>query len=278
MGEGRTLVDLQYSSIFEQESTFTDAARFDGEVARLAAQVLLGTAEGVAVAIEPSLVFASSGFLDATIDAFHELTGLPGGGRENSRRGQYAMQLKRDGTTAWSLDEDEILFGDLPVTGMATVLEEGPGRPGVAARVTLELPTGDVSSGSGSGGWDTAAGVVFEKSSGRWTVTGNLDGVYVDTPRAFQDAGIDVGFLLFAGAGAEYRWSDRTSLLVQLQYRSPLTEDLAFEEIDREILDVGVGVAHDLSRESSLTVSFHEDAIAASGSDFTLYFGLSLGL
>ena len=99
----------------------------------------------------------------------------------------------------------------------------------------------------------------------------------MDTPRAFLDAGLDVDFLLFAGAGAEYRWSDRTSLLLQLQYRSPLTEDLPLEEIDREILDLGVGVAHDLTRESALTISFHEDVVAAAGPDFTFYFGLSFG-
>jgi len=276
-GEVRSLVDLQYSSIYERNSTFTEAARFDGELARLAANLLLGVGDGVAFAIEPSLVFASSGFLDAMVDAFHELTGLPGGGRERFPRDQYSMDLSRRGATAWSLEEDQVLFGDLPITGMATVVEEGPGRAGVAARVTVELPTGDVSGGSGSGGWDTAAGVVAEKSSGRWTFTGHLDGVYVDAPRAFLEAGVDVGFLMFAGAGAEYRWSDTTSLLLQLQYRSSLPEDVAFEEIASEILDVGVGVAHDLTRESSRVVSFHEDAIAAAGPDFTLYFGLSFG-
>ena len=276
-GDGRALVDLQYSSIFERRTSAEGAARFDGEIARLAAQVLLGAGEGFAFAVEPTLLFASSGFLDHTIDAFHQMTGLPGGGRESFPRDQYSMELERGGVTAWSLEEDEVLLGDLPVTGMVTVLEEGPGQPEVAARVMVEIPTGDDSSGSGSGGWDTAAGVVFEKSVGRWTWTGHLDGVRVDTPRAFLDAGVDVEFLLFAGAGAEYRWSDRTSLLLQLQYRSSLTQDLPLEEIDREILDLGVGLAHDLTRESALTLSFHEDVVAAAGPDFTLYLGLSFG-
>ena len=56
-----------------------------------------------------------------------------------------------------------------------------------------------------------------------------------------------------------------------------MTDDLPLEEVDGEILDVGVGVAHDLTRESALTISFHEDAVAASGPDFTLYFGLTFG-
>ena len=276
-GDGRALIDLQYSSIFEQNASAAGAANFDGEVGRLAANILLGFGEGVALGLEPSLLFASSGFLDATVDAFHQLTGLPGGGRENAPRDQYGMSLERGGVTAWSLEEDELLLGDLPLTAMMTVIDEEPGQPGIAARFTVELPTGSESRGSGSGGWDTAAGVVLEKSSGRWTFTGHLDGVRVDTPRGFLDAGLDVDYLLFAGTGVEYRWSDETSLLLQLQYRSPLTTDLPLEEIDREIMDVGVGVAHDLSRESALTISFHEDAVAASGPDFTLYFGLTFG-
>ena len=277
-GEGRALVDLQYSSIFEREVRPQRAASFDGEVARLAADLTFGVGPGVSLGIEPALYFASSGFLDATVDAFHQLTGLPGGGRESFPRDQYSMELERAGVTAWSLEEDAVLLGDLPLTLTARVQEEGGGRPAIAARLTVEAPTGDVSRGSGSGGWDTAAGVLVERSLGRWTLTGSLDGVQVDRPRAFRDAGIDVDFLLLAAAGAEYRWSDRTSLLLQLQYRSPFTDDLPFEEIDREILDIGVGLATDLGPGQQLTLSFHEDAVAASGPDFVLYAGLAFGL
>ena len=111
------------------------------------------------------MIFASSGFLDAAVDAFHALTGLPGGGRESAPRDQYAMSLERGGSTAWSLEEDELLLGDLPLTAMMTVLDEGADQPGIAARFTLELPTGSESRGSGSGGWDTAAGVVLEAAA-----------------------------------------------------------------------------------------------------------------
>ena len=277
LGERRGTVDLQYVSIFEREVGAPGAATFDGEVARAAADLVVGLGNGLALGLEPALYFASSGFLDATVDAFHELTGLPGGGRESFPRDQYSMELERGGVTAWSMEEDRVMFGDLPVTLTALVQDEEPGRPGIAARFTVELPTGDSSGGTGSGGWDSAAGVLLEKSLGRWTLTGSLDGVHVDSPRAHVDAGIDVGFLLFAAAGVEYRWSDRTSLLGQVQYRSPFTDDLPFEEIDREILDLGFGVATDLGPGSVLTLSFHEDAVAASGPDLTLYAGLTFG-
>ncbi len=96
-----------------------------------------------------------------------------------------------------------------------------------------------------------------------------------DQPSAFTRAGIDVRKLLFGSLGVEYRWNDRTSLLFQSVFQSPLTRSLTFEEIDREIVDLGFGLAHDLGEGTLLTVSFHEDAVAASGPDLTLYFGLA---
>ena len=64
-GERRALVDLQYSSIFEQNATLEGAARFDGEVGRLAANLLLGLGEGAAIPAlqkKPSIITKNSRF------------------------------------------------------------------------------------------------------------------------------------------------------------------------------------------------------------------------
>lgn len=276
-GAGRLDVDFGYSSIFEVESEPLRAASFDGEIARVGTRLAYGVADGFELVVEPAFIYGTSGFLDRIVDEFHAFMGFPGGGREDAPRDQYSMELRNDGITAYSMEEDTILFADLPVTLVARVREEDDAGPGIAARITIEIPTGDEDRGSGSGGWDTSAGVLFEGSIGRWTWTASADGVLVDQPDSFADAGITIRTLLLASGGLEYRLTNRTSLLLRLLLQTPLTGDLPFEEIDREILDIGVGLAHDLGRGSLLRLGFHEDAIAATGTDLTVYAGLSFG-
>ena len=187
------------------------------------------------------------------------------------------MRVRNQDRTAWQLQEDEVLLGDLPITLLVQVRDEDDDGPAIAARVTLEIPTGDESRGGGSGGRDTAAGVLFERSLGRWTLTASFDGVHVDQPRSFVEAGIDIRTMLFAAGGVEYRWTDRFSLLGQALFRTPITRSLPFEEIDREIVDLGFGAAFDVARDVTVTASFHEDAVAASGPDLTFYLGLAVG-
>ena len=97
----------------------------------------------------------------------------------------------------------------------------------------------------------------------------------VDQPDRFVEAGIDVRSVFFASGGIEYRWNRHVSLLGQAVLQMPLTRSLSFEEIDREILDLGFGLAFDVSDNGVLTLTFHEDAVAASGPDVMVYAGLA---
>lgn len=274
-GEARATAEIFYASIFERAVRPPEASAFDGEIARGSLTLQYAPADGVEVVLEPTVLFASSGFLDGFVDGFHSITGFAGGGREEFPRGQYSMYLQRDGEIAWEMAEDEVRFGDLPITVVSRIREEDRNGPAVAARFTIELPTGDEARGTGSGGIDAAAGVILEQSLGRFTFYGGVDGVHVDQPEAFQRAGIDVRSLFSVSGGTEYRWSDRLSLLAQAVLQMPLTRSLPFEEIDREILDLGFGFAYELSDASTLMFSFHEDAVAASGPDLTVYTGIT---
>ena len=266
--------DLTYSSIFESRGRGGSEARFDGEIARLSARLAFGIGNGAEITLEPQLLYGTSGALDEIVDDFHELTGFASGGRGLYGNDQYMMRLVRNGVTAYELQEDQILLGDLPVSWVQQIRPEDQNGPAVSTRLTVELPTGDEDRGSGSGGIDVAAGVLIEQSVGRWTFTGGVDGVKASQPSRFKDAGVGVRTLLLASGGVEYRWSRKMSLLAQAVLQMPLTRDLPFEEIDREILDLGFGIARDLGEGTRLVLSFHEDAVAASGPDLSLYAGL----
>ena len=273
-GERSVRPDITYASIFESRGRGGSAARFDGEIARASARLAFGIGDGAEITVEPQLLFGTSGALDEIVNDFHELTGFAGGGRGLYENDQYQMSLVKNGVTAYELQEDQILLGDLPVSWVQEIRREDQNGPAVSTRLTVELPTGDEDRGSGSGGIDVGAGVLLERSVGRWTFTGGVDGMQASQPSRFRDADVGVRTLLLASGGVEYRWSRKMSLLAQAVLQMPLTRDLPFEEIDREILDLGFGVSRDLGDATRLVLSFHEDAVAASGPDLSLYAGL----
>ncbi len=271
------LVSVAYASLFAVDAASGNRVAFDGELARASARLRFGLDEESDLEIEFAALYATSGFLDDFVQDFHRTLSLPDGGRPEAEDDQFAMFLRKEGQRIFEVEEDRLSMADLPIVWTRRVLHEDADAPALAVRVAVELPTGSLERGSGNEEVDLAAGMLGEKSFGRWTVTGSLDWVLTQRPDSFVDAGVDVHDLLVLQNGWEYRWGERTSLLAQLSWTSAMTDDLQFKEIDREILDLGVGWARDLGPGVRWLFSFHEDLIAATGPDFTIFTGFAWG-
>jgi hypothetical protein len=276
-GQNEALVTLAYSSIFEVNGKAGDRVAFDGELARGSVRIRHGLDAESDLEVEIAAIYATSGFLDAFVQDFHQSTRFADGGRSEVENDQFAMFLREDGERIFEVEEDRVSLADLPIVWTRRIVHEGEGVPAVALRACLELPTGSFERGAGNEKVDYAAGALAEKSFERWTVTGSVDWIFTQRPSSFVGTGVDVSDLLVLQNGWEYRWTEHTSLLAQLSWTSPMTDDFDFEEINREILDVGVGFSHDLGKGVRWLASFHEDAVAATGPDFTLFTGLDLG-
>lgn len=270
-GEARLEVSSTYSTIFEIKDDFpAEALAFDGELWRNALNLRYGVAPGTDFEVEIPLLYTTSGFLDSFIDDWHQLFFLPDGNRSDGVDDQFDMSIIKDGRKLYELEEDRLGLGDVPLIFTHQFLEEKQAGYALAWRFGVELPTGSVDRGFGNGKLDFGSGVLAEKSFGRWTATGGLDYVVVGTPTRFRALDDELSNLLDVQLGLECRWSDHLSLLGGLVWVSPVTRDLDGEEIDREILDLGLGFARDLPRDSQLSVSFHEDLVAATGPDFAV--------
>jgi len=272
-------VQTSYTSIYEANTIGVDRVVFDGELSRSSVLFRRGLAERVDLELELGLLYTTSGFLDSTLERFHGVFFLPDGGRSEGPRDRYAMHIDRAGDRLYGLEEDRLGFTDSPLVVTAAILDEEPTswRPGVAMRAGLELPTGSEERGFGSGGVDWGAGVLVEKSRGRWTWTAAVDLIAPDPTDSLVDAGVEIRDFVQLQSGAEFRWSNTCSVLAQLFLTTPFTRDIELEEINREILDLGLGLAFDVSERSRLVVSFHEDLVAATGPDFTLRIGWTWG-
>jgi len=275
--EGTTgaALDFAYSSIHEVPQG-PESVHFDGETARSSVRLRRGIGNGWDVESEASVLFGTSGFLDAFIEGFHEFFGFPDAGRPLLERNQYRMHLRYQGQHVFNLVEDEPGFGDIPIIFTKQVRAESDQGPGVALRFGLEFPTGSVERGFGNGEFDFGLGTLFESSAGRWTVTGALDFMAPGRPVAFEHAGLSLDSVYSVQAGLEFRWSDRLSLLTQLAYTSPYTQDYPMEEFSSEMIDFALGCAW--QRNSTLLhFALLEELEAAQGPDFGVQMGASWG-
>tara|TARA_R110002072_G_scaffold68371_8_gene166563 strand:- start:2133 stop:3218 length:1086 start_codon:yes stop_codon:yes gene_type:complete len=279
--EGSTgfAADLSWSSIFEQAGGPPPLGvfRMDGEFGRASVRARHGLGPDTDIEIEIAALYASSGFLDQFVNDFHELFGFPDSGRSLAPVDDFRMSFTSGGGQRYRFAEDTLGFGDLPVFLTHRVRREDEDGPGVAVRVGVEFPTGDEADGFSNGGIDFGAGVLIERARGPWVFTGSFDVILPASPDGLKTVGIEYGEQYRLQVGCERNWTDRLSLLANLHLRSPITDDFAFEEIDREILDLGLGFAWDVSDDAILQASFHEDLVSATGADFGVFVGLLVG-
>ena len=265
--------ELAYSSIFELAAEPGQAVRFDAEVLRASARARYGLAARWDLEVELAGVYGSGGFLDHFIDEFHDLIGAPDQGRDDAPEDAFEAQMRFGGQEVYRWRPNRGQLGDTAL--VLTFGEESlaAGEWGNAWRVGLDLPTGDEDDGSGSGGVDWIAGWNGEYSSGAFSYfLGGSYGVARESA-LFRAAGLDLPARAAAFSALEWRWNSRLSCVVQLDLQSPLVTDIDLEEIDRPILDLGLGWVRDLGPASRLWGSFHEDLFVDSGPDFTLMLG-----
>jgi len=269
---GKVDVELAsaYSSIFVNGNDSHSQVTLDGEIWRNTLRFRTGLTPTIDIEAELAYVTAMSGFLDGFIQSWHAFLGLPNGGREKRGENEYEMHADKDGQRVYSIDENTVSFGDLPIVLTGRIVDESEGTPAIVWRAGVELPTGSESSGYGNGGLDWGGGVALERSLGRVTLTGGAYYVFVANPDSFSDADVSALDQIYAHLGAELRWSDTGSLVTGLRFSRPATTDIAIPEIDGNVLDLDVGWAEDIG-ESVLTFGLTEDLIAESGPDFTVF-------
>ena len=274
-GEFGLGVDLSYSSIFEAVDLHGQRVVFDGESARAVTRMRFGLGAGWDVESEVGALYADGGFLDEFVSAFHDFFGFPNQGRETVDDDDFDMSVRSQGRELYALQAHELHVEDLPL--IFTYADEAPRAEAWsrAWRVGVELPTGSERGGAGNGEIDALLGICAERSIGRATHTLGLAWIDTHTPSAFRGSGIGLSKLVECEYACELRWSDVSSLVVQLDGLSALSDDIPYEEINSAIVDFGIGIVRDLGPQSRAYVSFHDDLLSKSGPDFSVACGWS---
>jgi hypothetical protein len=176
-----TLSDLEVIAAGSKGGT---AYLVDGETLRLMLSGSVGLGARLEAGFELPLLFHTGGFLDGTIESYHDHLGFGDGGRSAFEQDRYIVgYADPDGTFYLEGAPGGLRPGDLGLTLRGSIFESPSGGSAVAATLGLEVPTGDVDRLEGNGAFDAAFGIEaswrFSRSSlhagGRYTVPGGWD-------------------------------------------------------------------------------------------------------
>lgn len=266
---------LSYSSIFENVQSAPYDVRFDAELARAQVRARCGLAAGVELEAETGLLHGGGGSFDSFISAWHDFFGFPNSGREAASDDEFDVHVIKGTDEAYSLAPNELGLQDLALTLSFGGEQAEPGRWSSLVRATIELPTGSESAGFGNGEFDFGLGWCGERGAGRATWFLAASWVHAERADSFVGTGIDIAERIELGAAWEFRLTEQTSLVAQLELLSPITFDVPEEELEAPIADLGLGILRDLGLDARLFLAFQEDLISAAGPDFALVAGLN---
>jgi hypothetical protein len=147
----------------------------DGETARMTLGLAWGLGGRVTLEATLPLLAHGGGFLDPSINQFHDWFNLPDGGRPDFANDQYVIGLTDDGTTLFRGEAPSGLgVGDLALETRVALARPAGDRFALAGVGTVELPTGGTGRLDGNGSLDAAAGLeaTWRAKRSTWHVGG----------------------------------------------------------------------------------------------------------
>lgn len=133
----------------------------DGETHTITLRMQHRISPRLSVGVEVPWIAHSGGFLDRTIDSWHEAFGLSDGIRPSLPTGDLQFVYARDGVEIFRLDSPASGLGDVRTSAALRLAGVGGNADSMLLDLTadVEWPTGDARQLTGSGGTDLAAGI-----------------------------------------------------------------------------------------------------------------------
>lgn len=276
MGESQTRLTLDWVNEYVEQQNSREALTLDAESQRLALSYRRGfggsivSVDGWEWGVELPLVNSSGGRLDSLIENWHDIFGLPNGGREQAPRDRYLIRYQRDGQTVFSLDEGKAGLGDVRVTLGAAFGEHW------VLRAMLQLPTGDADrlTGGHAGGalWTDYTLPLGETQRAKLTVSAGLSAADTGGPLAAQQE--PVAALAGAALSLPLFWGMEG--VTQFNFHSALYQGSGLEPLDGPSGQLAFGVRLPWAG-GAVTLGVQEDVVVNTSPDFSLHIGLSLG-
>jgi hypothetical protein len=267
---------LQIANNFSGGKHDSESIILDGETHRLTLAWHQGLADEVEWGFELPYLTHGGGFLDSTIESWHNNLGLPQGGRTDVSRNQTDFRYTRDGVDLIHLTHPVSGYGDARLlAGKQIEMNKTLGIDSMALRASLKLPTGQSSELRGSGSTDLAlwVSVVTTPVPDAWNLYGGggillmTEGKVLPQQQRHQ--------VSFGTLGISRKYSN-IALNAQLDAHSPFYHDSHMRPLGTYAAQGLVGLIWEVSPRRFLEFSASEDIVADTSPDVA--FNLSLTL
>lgn len=260
---------LSHSSLFMLDRAENWTVNIDVEVTELELRYRREIGGLFELGIDLPVLSFNSGFLDSILNSYHRTFGFGDYGRNARPDNVFLYEVTRNGTPVIKSKGGCIGIGDTRLTFKKKLLADDPL---ISVRAEIELPTGSVSKGFGSGGFDSGISVLINKRlKERFLSYVNLGVVLPGDLRAGQK--IELRNYLHGGAGVEAALGEKFSLLGQIYFQTSPFPKTFIGAIDRISSLLSFGGRYS-SGVNSLEFSISEDTNTAGAPDvtFNLFF------
>ncbi len=272
--------DLAISNMWLPAANPQDRVDFDFETLRFEAETRfrLGTHFDLEASIP--LLYSSSGSMDRLIESFHRETGTDQQGRTGFARGRYRAVIlgPDDMTEVYRLEEDNVAWGDLPVT-LNWFPTAGSDSPiGWGFRAGIELPTGDENEGAGNGGVDYGGGLLLDCVLTELGIYSWYTASHFERTSQMRRTGLSDSVLQTAGIAGEVGLHPQLSLVTQFQWENSILRDFDARHAEKDQMFFWLGTRWQITPRTRLEFSLAEDLVTRISSDIQFQLSLTVGL
>lgn len=255
------------SSYYVTDSSNSEYLNLDGETRRIALELRYGLLERLDVQLELPWVDISGGDLDKLIDDWHDLWGMPDGGRSSAPRDVLDYRYANSNGASFSQQDSASGVGDISLS-LNYAFYQGEDSA-VSLLLGYKFASGDDKDFLGSGGDDAFAGVRFSGAHlSDLPLYWHGQVGYLRAGDSDLLDGIQEQNLWYAGLALDWILTQRWSLLAQFDsHAAPTSSD--FKALGDDAIMFSAGARWRFAPRWSVDVSVVEDIRVETAADVT---------
>ena len=278
-GKFSAALTFDLANSYTESTAGKETILLDGESSRWTFSTRYGLTDRIEVGMEIPWVSYSGGFLDSFIIDWHDIFGMPQGGRDTAPKNKLAYSYTKSGSQRLMMDSSDSGLGDIVLTGGMKLYEEKSlaVHDLLALRATLKLPTGDSDALRGNGAFGGTVSLCGASNHftewGALGLFGSVGGMISAKGDVLKDQQKPVAAFGTLGLGlGPAPW---ISFKVQIDANTPLYKDSSLAELSEPAVMLVMGGALQLPGGYQLDIGVAEDISVATAPDVAFHLGLS---
>jgi hypothetical protein len=285
--QNKFIINADYTISNVTVSCFTPVSslyiiNIDAEVSRITLDFKYGLCENAEVGLEIPYLSLSRGYLDGFVEEFENSVGATTP-RSRTRQGSYNYNYSfvYNNQNLIAKKHSSEGLGDVVLKAKYQVIEEDMHDflPNVSFRAAVKLPTGEKKSLLGSGELDYGFGILLDKTFfEKITVYAGCNFVIIEKPSFFSVLNLKRN-MVSGLLGAEYRLSQRFSMVAQATGNSTPYPSSGTNALDECGIDMGLGFNYTWKEKQNVSwhFAFTENLNSAASPDVSFNTGWRVG-